>query len=92
MAAPGGCVDVAALVAWPGGVWGVYRLKGWRGVSDERPPVLLGDTGGRAERLGGVQRLIWIAQKLARQQYHIRLSGANDSVGLMRFGDHPHRR
>ena len=30
-------------------------------------------------------------QKFARQQHDVRLSGANDSVGLMRFGDHPHR-
>ena len=75
---------------------GVIEIFYFEGVgkqynSDEGARVLPGDGGGRAEGRGGVQRPVWVAQKLARQQHHIRLRGVNDGVGLMRLGDHPHR-
>src|ERR1035441_8096616 len=60
-------------------------------VSYKRAGILFGDGGGCAQRLRGVQRPVWVAQKLARQQHDVRLPGAHDCARLMRLGDHPHR-
>src|SRR5260221_8713297 len=45
----------------------------------------------RAERLGGVQWPIWIAQQRAGQQHCICFSRSNNVIGLLGVGDKPDR-
>jgi hypothetical protein len=53
------------------------------------PPILLGDVGGHAEHLRGVQREVGMAQEFARQQHQVGLLRTDDLIGLLRRGDQP---